>query len=176
MPDHHATNLRLPPQELLVSPQLLDQNSIPYVKLVQHPREFIITFPGARHRAWQPVHVVRAAARRPMHVVRAAARRGLCMCSRGTRGLRCSLHREGCVRVRVPVRHVARARLFFHSFCEPGLSASSHAWSFLDLVLQSGKLETRELADNPGSQRERKKSLTQSLMWPARGSESTART
>lgn len=33
-------------QELLVSPQLLDQFMIPYVKLVHHPREFIIVAPG----------------------------------------------------------------------------------------------------------------------------------
>jgi jumonji domain-containing protein 2 len=37
------------PQELLVSPQLLEKNAIPFVKVLQHPREFVVTFPGAYH-------------------------------------------------------------------------------------------------------------------------------
>ena len=38
-----------PPQELLISPQMLDLHQIPYVRTVQHPREFMINFPGAYH-------------------------------------------------------------------------------------------------------------------------------
>ncbi|MEW5315471.1 MAG: hypothetical protein WDW38_006897 [Sanguina aurantia] len=36
-------------KELLISPSVLDTNHIPYVKVVQNPREFVITFPGAYH-------------------------------------------------------------------------------------------------------------------------------
>ena len=35
------------PQELLVSPHLLVQHSIPVVRVVQYPGEFIINYPGA---------------------------------------------------------------------------------------------------------------------------------
>lgn len=34
------------PQELLVSPHLLVQHSIPVVRVVQYPGEFIINYPG----------------------------------------------------------------------------------------------------------------------------------
>ncbi len=40
----------LPAQELLVSPQLLATHAIPVVKVVHHPREFVVVFPGAYHR------------------------------------------------------------------------------------------------------------------------------
>ncbi len=32
-----------------MSPQFLDQYQVPYVKVTQHPREFVITYPGAYH-------------------------------------------------------------------------------------------------------------------------------
>ncbi len=38
--------LRLGLQELLVSPHLLVQHSIPVVRVVQYPGEFIINYPG----------------------------------------------------------------------------------------------------------------------------------
>ena len=41
---------RLPLQELLVSPQLLASHAIPVVKVVHHPREFVVVYPGAYHR------------------------------------------------------------------------------------------------------------------------------
>lgn len=36
-------------KELLVSPQLLATHAIPVVKVVHHPREFVVVFPGAYH-------------------------------------------------------------------------------------------------------------------------------
>lgn len=36
-------------KELLISPALLDQHKIPYVRAVQQPREFMINYPGAYH-------------------------------------------------------------------------------------------------------------------------------
>eukprot|EP00242_Pyramimonas_sp_CCMP2087_P000247 CAMPEP_0198229740 /NCGR_PEP_ID=MMETSP1445-20131203/114280_1 /TAXON_ID=36898 /ORGANISM="Pyramimonas sp., Strain CCMP2087" /LENGTH=830 /DNA_ID=CAMNT_0043910213 /DNA_START=305 /DNA_END=2798 /DNA_ORIENTATION=+ len=36
-------------KEILVSPTLLKQHNIPVVRTVQHPREFILNFPGAYH-------------------------------------------------------------------------------------------------------------------------------
>lgn len=36
-------------KELLFSPQFLRQHSIPFVKVVQRPGDFILTFPGAYH-------------------------------------------------------------------------------------------------------------------------------
>lgn len=36
-------------KELIISPALLDQFGIPYVKVLQHPREFVINYPGAYH-------------------------------------------------------------------------------------------------------------------------------
>ncbi|EFJ44031.1 Jumonji domain-containing protein [Volvox carteri f. nagariensis] len=39
-------------KELIISPQLLDTHAIPYIKTVQHPREFIINFPGAYHAGY----------------------------------------------------------------------------------------------------------------------------
>lgn len=36
-------------KELIISPQLLDQYQIPYVKTIQQPHEFVINYPGAYH-------------------------------------------------------------------------------------------------------------------------------
>eukprot|EP00197_Chlamydomonas_leiostraca_P012290 CAMPEP_0202869650 /NCGR_PEP_ID=MMETSP1391-20130828/12572_1 /ASSEMBLY_ACC=CAM_ASM_000867 /TAXON_ID=1034604 /ORGANISM="Chlamydomonas leiostraca, Strain SAG 11-49" /LENGTH=376 /DNA_ID=CAMNT_0049549991 /DNA_START=57 /DNA_END=1184 /DNA_ORIENTATION=- len=36
-------------KELLISPQLLDLHQVPYIRLTQGPREFVINYPGAYH-------------------------------------------------------------------------------------------------------------------------------
>jgi len=36
-------------KDLLISPALLDQHKIPYIRVIQQPREFMITYPGAYH-------------------------------------------------------------------------------------------------------------------------------
>lgn len=45
-------------QELLVSPQFLDQYQIPYIKLLQQPREFVVTYPGAYHAGFNQVRMM----------------------------------------------------------------------------------------------------------------------
>jgi hypothetical protein len=45
-------------QELLVSPQLLDQHKIPYVRAVQNPGEFMINYPGEASCAVQGLHLM----------------------------------------------------------------------------------------------------------------------
>ena len=36
-------------KELLISPTLLEQNGIPFTRMVQHPGEFVVTYPGSYH-------------------------------------------------------------------------------------------------------------------------------
>ena len=36
-------------QELLISPTLLEQNGIPFTRMMQQPGEFVVTYPGAYH-------------------------------------------------------------------------------------------------------------------------------
>ena len=36
-------------KELLISPTLLEQNGIPFTKMMQHPGEFVVTYPGSYH-------------------------------------------------------------------------------------------------------------------------------
>ena len=36
-------------KELLISPTLLEQNGIPFTRMIQHPGEFVVTFPGSYH-------------------------------------------------------------------------------------------------------------------------------
>ncbi|GFH13931.1 uncharacterized protein HaLaN_09898, partial [Haematococcus lacustris] len=36
-------------KDVVISPTLLDTHKLPYLKLVQHPGEFVVTFPGAYH-------------------------------------------------------------------------------------------------------------------------------
>ena len=50
LPMHTSPPVPFPPapspQELIISPALLDQFGIPYVKVLQNPREFVINYPG----------------------------------------------------------------------------------------------------------------------------------
>ena len=36
-------------KELLISPTLLEQNGIPFTRVMQHPGEFVVTYPGSYH-------------------------------------------------------------------------------------------------------------------------------
>ena len=36
-------------KELLISPTLLEQNGIPFTRMIQHPGEFVVTYPGSYH-------------------------------------------------------------------------------------------------------------------------------
>ena len=36
-------------KELLISPTLLEQNGIPFTRMMQQPGEFVVTYPGAYH-------------------------------------------------------------------------------------------------------------------------------
>ena len=36
-------------KELLISPTLLEQNGIPFTRMMQHPGEFVVTYPGSYH-------------------------------------------------------------------------------------------------------------------------------
>eukprot|EP00898_Chlorokybus_atmophyticus_P004585 jgi/Chlat1/5127/Chrsp33S05029 len=50
LPDvHKACPEFMRHKEIIVSPTLLHQNNIPFIKLVQEPGQFIINFPGAYH-------------------------------------------------------------------------------------------------------------------------------
>ncbi|GAX80508.1 hypothetical protein CEUSTIGMA_g7946.t1 [Chlamydomonas eustigma] len=69
-------------KELLISPQMLDLHNIPYVKAVQGPRDFMITFPGAYHAGFNAgfncAESVNFGTRRWIPI---GARAGVCKCS-----------------------------------------------------------------------------------------------